>query len=443
MRKFLCLVLAAMLALAVVGCAQTAEEGQTAQPDDTATAAPSDAGDKGTDEERVLRIAGESWHITKLFIEEAAAAFEEDHPGVKVDVQTYAEPTVVSNYAIDWAAGSTPVDIVVIDGAQFVQQFVAKDLIYDFEKDLDFFADYPIDQFVPSAIEMSRVNGDLYVIPLISEVTVINLNTEMFREAGLVDEEGNILTPTTWEEFHEYAQKLTIRDDNGNVVQQGAVIQWNKDMHGTVFGVLQALNGTIYKDDSITIDFDNEAFAEVFEIWKEGVKDGSFSIGTFSDTEAGRNGYKAGNVAMLVESSGRWVEAGLEIGMENVSVCPLPGDGGTAGYVNGVFMPKCAENVDLAIEFIQDYLLAEYQQTSTLNEYGKLPVINEYFEMATAEDWAKIKSSLDSACTYPAYQDSSKLLDEMRIIIQEGLTSEDDVSVTLQQLQEMVEGLRK
>lgn len=438
MRKLLSILLVVLMVIAMVGCTKA----PTNPPADPNT---NDADNPGTNqpEERVLRIAGESWHISKLFIEEAARAFEADHPGVKVDVQTYAEPTVVSNYAIDWANGSTPVDIVVIDGAQFVQQFVAKDLIYDFEKDLDFFKDYPIDQFVPSAIDMSRLNGNLYVIPLITEVTVVNLNTKMFREAGLVDADGNILTPTTWEEFHDFAQKLTIRDANGTVTQQGAVIQWNKDMHGTVFGVLQAINGTIYKDDGITIDFDNEAFGEVLKIWKEGVKDGSFSIETFADTEAGRNGYKAGNVAMLIESSGRWIEGGNEFGMENVSVCPLPGTGGTSGYVNGVFMPKCAENIDLAIEFIQGYLLGEYPQTNTLNQYGKLPVINKYFNMATAEDWANIKDSLDSACTYPAYQDSSKLIDEMRIIIQEGLTSEDDVSVTLQKLQQMVEGLRK
>lgn len=433
MRKFLSMVLAVLMVLTLAGCG-----GSPGAP----SSQPSVSSGEQSGE-RVLRIAGESWHITKLFIEEAAKAFEADHPGVKVDVQTYAEPTVISNYAIDWASGSTPVDIVVIDGAQFVQQFVAKGLIYDFEKDLDFFKDYSIEQFVPSALEMSRLNGNLYAIPLMSEVTVVNLNTKMFREAGLVDADGKALAPTTWEEFHEFAKKMTIKDANGTVVQQGAVLNWNKDMHGTVLGVLQALNGTIYKDDGITIDFDNEAFAKTFDIWKEGIKDGSFSIDTFVDTEAGRNAYKAGQVAMLVESSGRWIEGGNEFGMENVSVCPLPGDGGTSGYIQGAFMPKCAENADLAIDFIQNYLLGEYSQTNMLNQYGKLPVITKYYDLATADDWANIKSALDSASSYPAYQDSSKLIDEMRIIIQEGLTSEEDTSATLQRLQKMVEDLRK
>lgn len=436
MRKTLCFVLTLIMVFALIGCNQAPQKAD-------ATNSSTVAEETQSSDKKVLRIAGESWQITKLFLEDAAAAFEEDHPDVTVEVQTYADPTVVSNYAIDWASGSTPVDLVVIDGAQFVQQFVSKDLIYDFEKDLDFFSDYDVNKFVPSALEMSRINGNLFVIPLISEMTVVNMNTKMFRDAGLVDAQGNILVPTTWKEFHDYAKALTIQDGNGIVTQQGAVIQWNKDMHGTVLGVLQAMNGTIYGADGISIDFNNEGFRSVLQIWKEGVADGSFSTETFSDTEAGRNGYKAGKVAMLIESSGRWVEAGNEFGFENVSVCPLPGGMGTAGYVNGVFIPKCSEATDLAIAFIKEQLLGEHVQTSTLNQYGKLPVITEYFDMADSPDWANIKSAMSSACTYPAYQDSSKLLDEMRSIIQEGLVSTDGVDVTIQNLQDMISSLRK
>jgi ABC-type glycerol-3-phosphate transport system substrate-binding protein len=445
MRKILCFVLTLLMAAALIGCSPTQAPAAVANtPEDTsAGASGSEPAASGQAEKKVLRIAGESWQITKLFLEEAAAAFEKDHPDVTVEVQTYADPTVVSNYAIDWASGSTPVDIVVIDGAQFVQQFVAKDLIYDFEKDLNFFSDYDVSKFVPSALDMSRIDGNLYVIPLICELTVVNVNTKMFRDAGLVDAQGNALAPTTWKEFHEFAQKLTIKDNSGVVTQQGAVIQWNKDMHGTVLGVLQAINGTIYGSDGVSIDFNNDGFRNVFDTWKAGVADGSFSTETFSDTEAGRNGYKAGKVAMLIESSGRWVEAGNEFGFENVSVFPLPGGKGTAGYVNGVFIPKCSEATDLAQQFIKEQLLGEYVQTNTLNQYGKLPVISEYFDMANSPDWTNIKAAVASACTYPAYQDSSKLLDEMRSIIQEGLANADSTDTTIQNLQDMIGALRK
>lgn len=66
-----------------------------------------------------------------------------DHPDVTVEVQTYADPTVVSNYSINWQKGDTPCDLVVIDGASFAEQFVTKDLIYDFDQDLKFLIHIP------------------------------------------------------------------------------------------------------------------------------------------------------------------------------------------------------------------------------------------------------------------------------------------------------------
>lgn len=131
MRKVLGIVLAAIMLLAMVGC--------TTAPDAPPANTGAGTGGEAEGEEKVIRIACESWHVTKVFLEHAAEAFEADHPGVKVELQTYADQTVISNYAINWAAGNTPVDMVIIDGAEFCQQFVAKDLIYDWESELNIY----------------------------------------------------------------------------------------------------------------------------------------------------------------------------------------------------------------------------------------------------------------------------------------------------------------
>ena len=436
MRKVLGIVLAAIMLLAMVGC--------TTAPDAPPANTGAGTGGEATRYLRVIRIACESWHVTKVFLEHAAEAFEADHPGVKVELQTYADQTVISNYAINWAAGNTPVDMVIIDGAEFCQQFVAKDLIYDWESELNIYDYISEDAFFPSAIESGRIDGTLYCLPIMQEIDVININTKLFKEAGLVDENGEILTPTTWEEFHEFAQKMTVTDENGVVQQQGAVIQWNDDLPATVFGTLCALNGRLVGDDGITIDFDNENFRETFEIWKEGVKDGSFSIETFADTEAGRNGFKAGTVAMLIESSGRWVEGGNEFGMENVTVAPLPGEfHSTHGYINGVFMPKCAENVELCVQFVTEQILGEYCQVNEMDQYGKLPAIVEYYEKTSDPRWLNILESFTNAISTPKYREAGKLTEEMRAIVQEGLIGDEPASVTTKALQDLVDGLEK
>lgn len=431
MKRFFCALLASALVLSLTSCGKT-EPAASSQP------AGSGSGSK------VLRVGGESWQVTKIFLEDAAKAFMKDHPDVKVEIQTYADPTVVSNYSINWMKGETPVDLVMIDGASFAEQFIGKDLIYDFDKDLNFFSNFDESKFVPSAIEMSRLHDKQYVIPVISEITAININTKMFKEAGLVDKEGKPLAPKDWEEFYEFAKKLHKVKD-GKVVQQGATIQWGKDIHGTVLGVLQASHKTLYQDDGISVGFDNPEFREILSIWQKGVKEGVFSQETFADYDSGRNSYKAGKVAMLVESGSRWIEAGQTLGKDNVSVLPIPGadQNGSVGYVNGVIVPKCSPNAELAVQFIQEQLLGEHVQTSTLNQYGKLPVINEYYAMAEAPDWKNLKNSIDKSVTYPVYKDLAKFIKDLQSILQNSLSKGTSVDTTVQQLQDMVKSLNK
>ena len=147
-------------------------------------------------EPQIVRVAAQSWQINKIFIDRAAENFMKDHPGVKVDVQMYAEPTVISNYAINWMRGETPIDIAVVSGAQFASQFVGRNLIYDFNE-LGFFNDpnFSRDRFVKVALDDGMINGKQYVIPLINEVYGVNINMKMFREAGLVDSNGKPLAP--------------------------------------------------------------------------------------------------------------------------------------------------------------------------------------------------------------------------------------------------------
>lgn len=212
MRKMISVLLAGVLAVNLGACSSAASKASK----EAESAAPAGTTAQESGGKRTLRIAGESWQVTKLFLNEAAEAFMKDHPDVTVEVQTYADPTVVSNYSINWQKGDTPCDLVVIDGASFAEQFVTKDLIYDFDQDLKFFDTYSKDKFIPAALEMAKLHDKQYVIPVIQEVTAININKAMFKDAGLVDENGDALVPKTWDDVYEFAKKLT-KTENGVV----------------------------------------------------------------------------------------------------------------------------------------------------------------------------------------------------------------------------------
>lgn len=393
-----------------------------------------------TPEKQVLRITGLSWQIQKIFVEEAAKAFMEDHPNVTIEIETYAEPSVVSNYAIDWSRGKTPVDIAIVSGAQFAAQFVPRDLIYDFDGELNFFTgDYNKSAFVGVALDNGRIVDRLYVLPLIVETYAVSVNKQMFKEAGLVDNNDNVMVPKTWEEFYQFAKKLHKVVD-GKVVQQGASFQWSGiNMYATLLSVLRGALGSVYKADGMTLNFDNPEFREILRVWKKGVDEGVFSKEMYVDHMAGRNSLMAGKLAMLFDTGGRFLEGEKTLGQENVTVIPFPGatTNGSFGFGAGIIIPKASNNVDLAIQFIKEQMLGGMVQTGAVNDWGKMPAILEYYDQADAEEWGVLKDIANKSGAIPAYKDFAKFQTNGPIIIQDyldGKISMEDAITKLDQL---------
>ncbi len=396
-------------------------------------------------EPQVVRITGQSWQINKLFLEEAAKRFMKANPGVKVELKTYAEATTITNYAVNWSKGNTPVDIVMIEAPQFACQFIAKNLLYDFKKDLNFFdKHFAESRFVDFGIEDGLINQKQYVIPLISEVYAININAKMFREAGLVDKDGKPLAPKDWQEVYQFAKKLH-RVENGRVVQQGATIQWGMNMYATVMATLRASRGTIYGKDGVSINFNNPEFKNVLQVWKKGLEEGVFSKETFADSNSGRNSFNAGRLAMLLESGSRWSEAADFLGQKNVSVLPIPGSltNGSYAFGSSVIIPRASKSPRLAVKFIKEQLLSEYIQSRTLNQYGKMPAIKEYFDNATASEWLVLRDITNKSGATPKYRDFSKYATEVAPIIQMYLDGKSNLDDAVNQLEKMMKSIDK
>lgn len=61
----------------------------------------------------------------------------------------------------------------------------------------------------PSVLEVwTNTDGSLYTLPDALEVMGFWYNESYFREAGIVDEEGEIALPKTWAEFYDVCEKL-------------------------------------------------------------------------------------------------------------------------------------------------------------------------------------------------------------------------------------------
>lgn len=373
---------------------------------------------------RVLRVAAESWEVTKIFLEDAEKSFEAAHPDVDVQIITYADTGVLSSYVLNWTQNATDVDLVFLDGGvAFAKGFDAKGLICDFENDLKIFSNYDSSKVASNALDYGRVNGKLVCFPIIQEVYGISCNVGMFKNAGLVDANGKPLAINSWDDFLEYAKKLTVKDSSGAITQQGGSIQFGNNLVTCIGAALIAQDGTALASDGISYNFDSDTCRNLLKNWQEGVVAGCYPVDTFADNSGGRNALKAGKLAMCYEAAGRWLEANNMLGDGTCIVQPVPGGKGTAGFACGVVVPKCSPNGDLAAQFITETLLGEYVQTNAFKKYGKMAVVTEYLNQVYKEvpTWSALSDSISKAKAVPNYNEAQKFSEGVCSILQAGL----------------------
>ncbi len=394
--------------------------------------------------ETTITIAAQSWQITKIFLEEAAAAFEAAHPGVNVEFVTIADDFAYSAVTIGWARGETDVDVVVLGTASLASQYVAKDLLFDFENDLRFFDDFPKEEFLGVGLQQGSFGGKIYGIPCIVESYALNVKNAAAREAGYWQEDKDMaVIPQSWDEFYEMAKAMH-KVENGVVVQQGAVIQWGISMYATLIAAKQAMDGTVFDANGV-LSFESENFRHMLEVWQKGAKEGIFSKETYADNMAGRNSFKSGITALLFETGGAFVEANKNLGAGTASLSAFPGadQRGSIGFSAIAVMPKCGKNADLAVAFIKEGILGEHSQTNTMNVYGKMPSVIRYFENANVKDWQFLSGIADKSAEMPKYQDAAKFTSEIIAIIQSYLDENVDLDTCMGNIQTLIDSCNK
>ena len=90
------------------------------------------------------------------------------------------------------------------------------------------------------------IDGKVYYIDYGMMTGSVYYNKEMWKEAGLTDDD----IPKTWDEMIEVAKKLTIKDGD-NIVQAG--LNFNNDFHQNyLLGLNYQLGENLFKEDGKT-----------------------------------------------------------------------------------------------------------------------------------------------------------------------------------------------
>ncbi len=172
------------------------------------------------------------WHLTEPVweqsLKEAIAMFEAENPDIKVqlDYVSYGEKETKYTTAIE--AGVGP-DVFHLH-AYSLRSFMEKGYLYDITDFID--AEGPcwyganfLDPWFPGTLELMGMEGRYYALPGDFMSVVLIYNKNLFAEAGLDPNSP----PQTWDEFIEYAKKLT-RDRDGD----GKIDTWGFGTIGAI-----------------------------------------------------------------------------------------------------------------------------------------------------------------------------------------------------------------
>jgi multiple sugar transport system substrate-binding protein len=146
--------------------------------------------------------------------------FEAENPDIRVKLQIIPWGTYYDKLTLSLAYGGAP-DVFIVQAARF-PEFAAHRTLRPLQ-DLYAAAQPPLGEkdFAPVPWRESFYEGVQVALPLDTHPMGLYYNTKLFREAGIVDAQGNARPPATWDEFVADAQKLT-KDTHG----EGRPDQW-------------------------------------------------------------------------------------------------------------------------------------------------------------------------------------------------------------------------
>ena len=256
-----------------------------------------------------------------LLIENLAAEFTKENPNIIINPVFCGNSTETTTKTIAAIQGGNAPDFAILGNSELYSMLSLEaiipldDLIAADEDGQEY-----IDDFWPAFLQNSYYDGHIYSIPFQRSTIIMYYNKDAFRAAGLDPE----TPPTTWEELADYAQKLTVRDENGNVTQWGVQISTNDPFMFSPFALQNSENGeNLMTSDGKAALFDTEGNAEALQFLVDlSQKYQAMPEGVIVWADSTSN-FMAGTAAMLYMSSGSLTNVLKNTDFE-VGTCFLP-----------------------------------------------------------------------------------------------------------------------
>ncbi len=351
----------------------------------------------------------------------AVAAFEDLHPGTKVNVEPVPATDLKDKFTNSALAGAAP-DVVSLDTGGWIVDAASIGVIQALDEQLD-----PIkDQFQPGALGAGLYNGKYYAVPW-----YLN-NAGMFYNKTILAEAGVEAVPATWDEFNVAAEKITAA---------GYKVLCSSATPAYFMFMFYMQQGNFVLDTSVippVSTFNSETGKAAFEQFlniqlkyngiPESAKDAlawDQIVAPFVQEEA----------AFLF--IGDWGNSMVSGGNPDLDygIAPLPAGSQKATVMGGfsLCIAQSTSNFDLAWEFVS--YLASYEQNDTMLGYGRIGARKDIDVEALVEKAPHLKVFIDQApysYARPSVKAIAQVQDIMDYAYQSVLLGVDDIDTALE-----------
>lgn len=320
------------------------------------------------------------------------------------DIVLSSQPSSDSSIAVEKANDMLALDempnIVSTNGqSHYLENAVKRgkllDLMAYIRKDAEF-----MKLIHPSVLEVwTNTDGSLYTLPDALEVMGYWYNEKYFREAGIVDETGEVALPKTWEEFFVVCEKLEAWNKESGVLESIYALESVQVTENLLLARLggESTDGLIMATD-IPETYDTEVFRSVVENFSDIYK---YSRNTDS-LENARQYFIEGSTAMYF--NGVWeseviqsCERSAEIAYANYPTnygMMLSYVSPSSGYV--IYDSPDERENEAAIRFLK-YMLSQETQTRLAMETGQAPSNPKVDNREIAKHYPVLGNALETA----------------------------------------------
>lgn len=280
----------------------------------------------------ILRLwGGASWGVppkddTTAFGRSSRAvfdAFRKEHPEIEivtVSGLSIQGPASESNFLLAMAGGTAP-DVCYVNFRK-LHTYMAQGFLQ------------PLDEFVkhdpeilgrihPQIRKVITVNGHLYCVPWFQCVMALHYRKDLFRDAGLDPNKP----PRTWDEFYNYAKKLTVPDKG----QWGTIFPMQSGSWLLTDYIWQAGGDVIARDQNgrYRAVFNDPGGVEALRFFKKLTKDpwkrnGKTYYGVASYSSNWSQDIKLGKIGMWMAYSQDVVATQSDLNPSLLGIAPLP-----------------------------------------------------------------------------------------------------------------------